>query len=109
MLRHLTEQAALHPYPCSWMAHPGTFFVEGGDVVTVKTRTPYSTGSQALELKVRVLAVRVGRGEDGKMEVRYAGRVMDTAAYSLKPVTAPVSRSSTVQIGPKSSSPLQSR
>ena len=57
----------------------------------VRTRVPYSTGGNATELKVRVLAGAVGRDEDGKLTVRYAGRVMDSSVYALKSVTVPVS------------------
>ncbi|MCK6478564.1 MAG: hypothetical protein HUU06_00285 [Planctomycetaceae bacterium] len=88
-LRHLAEQAKRHPFPCSWEAHPGSQFVEAGDIVTVKTRIPYSTGSKALELKVRVLACLVSRDEEGRLAVRYAGRVMSGAPYNLQPVTVP--------------------
>ncbi len=97
MLRHLAEQAALHPYPCRWRAHPGVMFLEAGDIVTVKTRGPYATGSEALELKVRILSCQVTRGEDGKMEMRYAGRVMNSKGYDLKPITMPVTRASVVK------------
>ncbi|MCG3133221.1 MAG: hypothetical protein HMLKMBBP_00346 [Planctomycetes bacterium] len=91
MLRHLAEQARALPFPCTWEAHPGVQHVEAGDIVTVKTRVPYSTGGNATELKVRVLAGAVGRDEDGKLTVRYAGRVMDSSVYALKSVTVPVS------------------
>jgi len=91
MLRHLAEQAKRHPFPCSWEAHPGVQFVEAGDIVIVKTHVPYSTGPKALELKVRVLACVVARDEEGRLGVRYAGRVMSGAPYNLKPVTVPVS------------------
>jgi len=91
MLRHLAEQARALPFPCTWEAHPGVQHVEAGDIVSVKTRMPYSTGAKAMELKVRVLAGAVGRGEDGKLTVRYAGRVMSSSVYALQTVTVPVS------------------
>ncbi len=91
MLRHLAVQARELPFPCSWEAHPGVQHIEAADIVTVKTRVPYSTGPKAMELKVRVLAGIVGRDEDGKIVVRYAGRVMKSSAYALQPVTVPVS------------------
>jgi hypothetical protein len=97
MLRHLAEQARALPFPCTWEAHPGVQHVEAGDVVTVKTRVPYSTGTQATEFRVRVLAGIVGHDEEGKITVRYAGRVLRSSVYTLQAVTAPVSvrRSST--------------
>ena len=91
MLRHLAEQARALPFPCSWDAHPGVQHVEAGDIVTVKTRVPYSTGPKAMELKVRILAGIVGRDDDGKILVRYAGRVMRSSTYTLQAVTVPVS------------------
>jgi hypothetical protein len=91
MLRHLAEQARALPFPCTWEAHPGVQHVEAGDIVSVKTRVPYSTGASAMELKVRVLVGAVGRGEDGKLTVRYAGRVMSESVYALQTVTVPVS------------------
>jgi hypothetical protein len=94
MLRHLAEQARALPFPCTWEAHPGVQHVEAGDVVLVRTRVPYSTGGNATDLKVRVLAGAVGRDEDGKLTVRYAGRVMDASVYTLKTVTVPVSTAS---------------
>lgn len=57
----------------------------------MKTRVPYSTGGNATELKVRVLAGAVGRDEDGRLTVRYAGRVMNASVYALKSVTVPAS------------------
>ncbi len=57
------------------------------------TRVPYSTGSKAMELKVRVLAGVVGRDHDGRLTVRYAGRVMRSSSYTLKAVGVPVSAS----------------
>jgi len=93
MLRHLAEQAKALPLPVSWEAHPGVQHVEAGDVVLLKTRLPYSTGAKATELKVRVLAGMVGRDEEGKLTVRYAGRVMKSSVYALKTVTVPVSAS----------------
>ena len=99
ILRHLAEQAKRHPFPCSFEAHPGIQFVEAGDIVTVKTRVPYSTGSKALELKVRVLACLVSRDEEGRLAVRYAGRVTSGAPYNLKPVTVPVSTPTPAQTG----------
>jgi len=95
MLRHLAEQAHEMPFPCTWEAHPGVQHVEAGDIVTVKTRTPYSTGANATTLKVRVLAGMVGRDEKGKLTVKYAGRVMASSAYKLTAVTVPVTASST--------------
>ncbi len=95
MLRHLAVQARELPFPCSWEAHPGVQHIEAADIVTVKTRVPYSTGSNAMELKVRVLAGIVSRDEDGKIVVRYAGRVMKSSAYALQPVTVPVSAQAT--------------
>jgi hypothetical protein len=91
MLRHLAEQAKALPFPCTWEAHPGVQHIEAGDVVTVKTRVPYSTGSTATEFKVRVLAAVVGRDEEGKLAVRYAGRVLRSSVYAMNPVTVPVS------------------
>jgi hypothetical protein len=91
MLRHLAEQARALPFPCTWEAHPGVQHVEAGDIVTVKTRVPYSTGAKATELKVRVLVGAVGRDEEGKLTVRYAGRVMSSSVYNLASVTVPVS------------------
>ncbi len=91
MLRHLAEQARALPFPCTWEAHPGVQHVEAGDIVLVRTRVPYSTGGNATELKVRVLVGAVGRDEDGKLTVRYAGRVMDSSVYALQSVTVPVS------------------
>jgi hypothetical protein len=91
MLRHLAEQARETPFPCSWDAHPGVQHVEAGDIVTVRTRVPYSTGANALELKVRVLAAVVGRDEQGKVTTRYEGRVMASQSYALNPVSVPVS------------------
>ncbi len=95
MLRHLAEQARALPFACSWDAHPGIQHVEAGDIVTVKTRVPYSTGSNAMELRVRVLAGIVGRDDDGKIVVRYAGRVMRSSSYALQSVTVPVSAAAT--------------
>jgi hypothetical protein len=92
MLRHLAEQARAAPFPCTWEADPGVQHVEAGDIVTVRTRVPFSTGATASELKVRVLAGMVGREEDGKLVVRYAGRVMESSVYALDPVTLPASR-----------------
>jgi hypothetical protein len=91
MLRHLAEQARALPFPCTWEAHPGVQHVEAGDVVLVKTRVPYSTGGKATEFKVRVLAGIVGRDEEGKLTVRYAGRVLRSSVYTLQAVTVPVS------------------
>jgi hypothetical protein len=91
MLRHLAEQARALPFPCTWEAHPGVQHVEAGDVVTVKTRVPYSTGTNATEFKVRVLAGIVGRDEEGKVTVRYAGRALRSSVYTLAAVTVPVS------------------
>jgi hypothetical protein len=91
MLRHLAEQARALPFPCTWEAHPGVQHVEAGDVVTVKTRVPYSTGASATEFKVRVLAGVVGRDEEGKLTVRYAGRVLRSSVYALQAITVPVS------------------
>ncbi len=93
MLRHIAEQARALPFPCSWEAHPGVQHVEAGDVVTVRTRTPYSTGGEAMELRHRVLAGVVGRDDDGRLAVRYAGRVMRTCSYTLQAVGVPVSAS----------------
>jgi hypothetical protein len=95
MLRHLAEQARALPFPCSWEAHPGVQHVEAGDIVLVRTRVPYSTGANATEFKVRVLAAVVGRDEEGKIAVRYAGRVLRSSVYALKPVTVPVSTRAT--------------
>jgi hypothetical protein len=95
ILRHLAEQARALPFPCTWEAHPGVQHVEAGDVVTVKTRVPYSTGAKATELKVRILAGAVGRDEEGKLTVRYAGRVMRSSVYALSAVTVPVSAAQT--------------
>ncbi len=91
MLRHLAEQAKALPLPVTWEAHPGVQHVEAGDIVALKTRLPYSTGTNATELKVRVLAGMVGRDEEGRLTVRYAGRVMKSSVYALKSVTVPVS------------------
>jgi hypothetical protein len=91
MLRHLAEQARALPFPCTWEAHPGVQHIEAGDIVTVKTRVPYSTGANATELKVRILVGAVGRDEEGKLTVRYAGRVMSSSVYALQTVTVPVS------------------
>jgi hypothetical protein len=102
ILRHLAEQARALPFPCTWEAHPGIQHVEAGDIVSVKTRTPYSTGSKAMELKVRVLVGAVGRDEQGKLTVRYAGRVMSSSIYALQTVTVPVS-------APKASAKKSSR
>ena len=92
LLRHLAEQAADMPYPCTWDAHPGIQHVEAGDIVEIHTRVPYATGSQAMTLKVRVLAAIVGRDDDGKVVVRFAGRVVSSSALALSPVSVPVSR-----------------
>ncbi|MCE9635816.1 MAG: hypothetical protein K8T90_08935 [Planctomycetes bacterium] len=64
---------------------------------------PFSTGGNASELKVRVLAGAVGRDEDGKLAVRYAGRVMDSSAYALKSVTVPMSAAAVGSSTPTSS------
>jgi hypothetical protein len=93
MLRHLAEQARALPFPCTWEAHPGLQHVEAGDIVTVKTRVPYSTGPKATEFKVRVLAGVASRDEEGKIAVRYAGRVLRSSIYTLRAVTVPVSSS----------------
>ena len=93
MLRHLAEQARALPFPCSWDAHPGVQHVEAGDVVTIKTRVPHSTGAKAMEFNVRVLACVVGRDDDGPLTVRYAGRVMRSSIYALQAVGVPVSAS----------------
>jgi hypothetical protein len=95
MLRHLAEQARALPFPCTWEAHPGVQHIEAGDVVSVKTRVPYSTGAKATEFKVRVLAAIVGRDEEGKLTVRYAGRVLRSSVYTLQSVTVPVSARAT--------------
>jgi len=86
MLRHLAEQAKALPLPVSWEAHPGPAH-RGGRHRGLKTRLPYSTGNQATELKVRILACMVGRDEDGKLTVRYTGRVMKSSVYALKAVS----------------------
>jgi hypothetical protein len=90
MLRHLAVQARALPMPVQWTAHPGVQHVEAGDLVLLRTRVPWSVGATATDLKVRVLAVVVGTGEDGKLSVTYAGRVMESASYALHPVTVPV-------------------
>ncbi len=92
LLRHLAEQASDMPYPCTWDAHPGVQHVEAGDIVEIKTRVPYATGSDALTLNVRVLAAIVGRDDDGKVVVRFAGRALSSSALALSPVSVPVSR-----------------
>ncbi len=61
------------------------------NVIMVRPCVPYSTGGNATKLKVRVLAGAVGRGEDGRSAVRYAGRVMSSSVYALSTVTVPVS------------------
>lgn len=91
MLRHLAEQARALPFPCTWDAHPGIQHIEAGDIVTVKTRVPYSTGATATELKVRILATVVARDEEGRVSVRYSGRVMESSTYAISPASAPVS------------------
>lgn len=91
LLQHLAEQARALPHPCSWKAHPGTQHVQAGDIVVCRTRVPYSTGSTSTELKVRVLSLVVGRDDQGKLAVRYTGRVMDAATFAIDPVTVPVS------------------
>lgn len=93
ILRHLAEQARALPFPCSWDAHPGIQHIEAGDIVTVKTRVPYSTGSSSTELKVRVLATVVARDDEGRVSVRYSGRVMSSSVSVLSQVIAPVSSS----------------
>lgn len=94
MLRHLAEQAKALPYPCTWEAHPGVQHVEAGDVVTVRTRVPYSTGETATELLVRVLGVVLSTDEEGKRSARFSGRVIDSRAYESQVVPASNSRAS---------------
>jgi hypothetical protein len=55
----------------------------------------HSTGGNATELKVRMLAGAVGRDDDGRINVRYAGWVMRSSSYTLQPVTVPVSGAGT--------------
>lgn len=90
MHRHLAEQVRALPFQCSWNAHPGVQHVEAGDIAMVKTRVPCSTGSRAMEFKVRVLANVVGRDDDGRLTVRYVGRVMWSSSYALQAVGVPV-------------------
>jgi hypothetical protein len=89
LLRHLAAQAAAAPHPCTWRAAAGEQRVEAGDIVTLRTRVPWATGPKATSLKVRVLAAMVGRDEDGKVSVRYAGRVMASSVYKLQSATVP--------------------
>lgn len=89
ILRHLAEQARSMPYPINWSAHPGVQHVEAGDIVTIQTRVPYSTGASSFELQVRVLACMVSRDDDGKVAVKYAGRVMSSSTYALRAISVP--------------------
>lgn len=98
MLRHLAEQARGRPYPIAWDAHPGVQHVEAGDIVTVRTRVPYSTGASTLDLKVRVLSAKVTSDEDGKLGVKFTGRVMDATARTLEPIAPPVPVAEPVRI-----------
>lgn len=98
MLRHLAEQAHALPYPIAWEAHPGVQHVEAGDIVTVRTKVPYSTGADALELKVRVLSAKVTSDDDGKLSVKFSGRVMHTTARTLEPIAPPAPSAAPVRI-----------
>lgn len=91
MLRHLAEQSREMPYTATWDAHPGRQRVEAGDIVSLRTRIPYSTGATATTLLVRVLAAVVARDENGALSARFAGRVLARNAAALKPATVPVS------------------
>lgn len=89
ILRHLAEQAAEMPYTAQWDGHPGVWHVEAGDVVLLRTRVPYATGSTITELRVRVLVAVVGRGDDGAVTTRFAGRVVARKTAALHPVSLP--------------------
>jgi hypothetical protein len=111
LLQHLAEQARALPHPCSWKSHPGVQHVQAGDVVVCRTRIPYSTGTTATDLKVRVLSVVVGRDDQGKIATRYTGRVMDATSFAINPITVPVTASGVppAQATPSSVSNLTAR
>lgn len=89
MGQHLAEQANATPFPCTWTAMPSTMRVEAGDIVTFRTRVPYSTGQDAMELMIRVLQVVVERGDKGKLQTRFSGRVLKSDPYRLPTATLP--------------------
>jgi hypothetical protein len=92
LLRHVAAQIGESPFACVWEAHPGAQLVEAGDIVTVRTRVPYSTGSTATVFKARVLVVSAGQDDEGRITVRYTGRVMGSKAYKLSSAAVPASR-----------------
>ncbi len=92
LLRHLAAQIGESPFACAWEAHPGAQLVEAADVVTVRTRVPYSTGNTATTFRVRVLVATSGQDEEGRISVRYVGRVMGSKAYKLSSTAVPEAR-----------------